>query len=352
MLLADFIKLWRLNNEMTMQMLSSLTGIDQALISKYENGKRLPSEKHLLQLSTGMNIPLNTLRNDYLSDKIFQLLQFNPQKESILNKVSQLLQNQTSANLKIDFSVTSQSVNQELSKLIPYQKRWTKLLPFAKNQVEILHQNIDLAFVFDCNHLNGSSLSFKETLQIIIQNKTIAGKSFDEHLDVVNLNNTIQWIRKAANDKLIFNKKLLTDTHILLYNGIANNEAGIYRSQNITQNSPPAFLVEKLMDDFFQGFIVQQYNLHPLQLATQVFERIISISPFAVGNEKIAQLMMNFILLKHDYPLTTFGSDLQSNITLNDALEKAQSDNTNEDLLLFIINKAKAAYKLQLKLLA
>ena len=70
MLIAELIKSWRQKNEMTMQMLSSLTGIDQALISKCENGKRLPSEKHLLQLSTGMKIPLNTLRNDYLSDKI------------------------------------------------------------------------------------------------------------------------------------------------------------------------------------------------------------------------------------------------------------------------------------------
>jgi Fic family protein len=222
----------------------------------------------------------------------------------------------------------------------------------AKTQVELLQQNVDWAFVFDCNRLTGNNLSYKETLQIISQNKTIAGKSFDEHLEAVNLNQTLLWIRQAANDKLIFNKKLLIDAHIILYNSSANKEAGKYRTQNSTQSSPPAFLVEKLVDDFFESMVIQQNNMHPLLLATQVFKRIMSISPFAMGNEQMAQLMMNFVLLQHQYPLTTFGSDLQSSLTLNSALEKAQSDNTNEDLLLFIINKVKAAYKLHLKLLA
>jgi transcriptional regulator with XRE-family HTH domain len=127
MLIAELIKSWRQKNEMTMQMLSSLTGIDQALISKYENGKRLPSEKHLLQLSTGMKIPLNTLRNDYLSDKIIQLLQFNPQKEIILKTVAQHIQNQPTSLVQINLLAISKSVNQQLIKLIPKQKRWYKL---------------------------------------------------------------------------------------------------------------------------------------------------------------------------------------------------------------------------------
>ena len=162
--------------------------------------------------------------------------------------------------------------------------------------MELLQQNVDWAFVFDCNRLTGNNLSYKETLQIISQNKTIAGKSFDEHLEAVNLNQTLLWIRQAANDKLIFNKKLLIDAHIILYNSSANKEAGKYRTQNSTQSSPPAFLVEKLVDDFFESMVIQQNNMHPLLLATQVFERIMSISPFAMGNEQMAQLMMNLLL--------------------------------------------------------
>ena len=352
MLIAERLKSWRLKNEMTMQAMSSLTGIDQALISKYENGKRLPSEKHLLQLSTGMNIPLNSMRNDYLTDKIVQLIQFNPQKENILEKASQRIQKHPTFQTTADLTVTNKNVNQHLIKLIPRQKKWLKLLPLSNNQLEILQLNINLAFVFDCNRLIGNSLSFKETSQIINQNKTITGKSFDEHLQAVNLNQTLLWMRQEANHPSIFNKKLVTTAHLLLYNGIANNNAGSYRTQNLTQNTPPAFLVERLMDDFFHTFLLQQYHLHPVILATHVFERIRSISPFADGNEQLALLMMNFILLKHNYPLTTLGSDLQTSLTLNNALEKAQSDNTNEDLALFIIDKIKAAYKQHFKLLA
>jgi len=335
-----------------MQELSSLTGIDQALISKYENGKRLPSEKHLLQLSIGMKIPFNSLRNDYLSDKISQLIEFNPQKDAILKKVELQIQNQPTSPILIDLTATSPSVNKQLLNLIPQQKRWLKLLPLSKSQLEILNQNIDLSFVFDCNQLSGNNLSYKDTALIINHNKTIANKSLDEHLETVNLNQGILWVRKAANDELTFSKKFLMDTHQVLFNGISNREVGVYRTQNFNQNAPPAFLVQKLMNEFFQRFLVQQNHLHPILLATQVFERISSISPFATGNEQVAKLMLNFILLKNAYPLTTLGSDIQSGLNLNSALEKSQSDITNKELVLFIVEKVKSAIKSHLKIMA
>lgn len=351
MLIAEELKSWRIKNEMTMQSLSSLTGIDQALISKYENGKRMPSEKHLIQLSTGMQIPLNTLRNASLADKISQLIQFNPEKEVILKKATELIKNQPEFSTSNELIATSDLVQQHLLTLIPKHKKWTKLLPLSKNQLELLNHNIDLAFVFDSNYAIGNGLSYKETDLIIKQNKTISGKTLNAHLEAVNLFNSLQFIRNAVNQKLNFNKPLLVEAHRTLFNGIKDQKAGNYRIQNLRQNTPPAFLVEKLMDDFFQNQLSIQKNLHPIIQATHVFERIRSVCPFAAGNEHLALLMMNFILLKYNYPLTTFGSDLQSSLTLNNAIEKAHSDNTNEYLVLFIIEKVKPAIKQHLKVL-
>lgn len=55
--------------------LSSLSKIDQALLSKYELGKRVPSEKHLLELAATLHVSLHSLKKEWLTDKILLLLE-------------------------------------------------------------------------------------------------------------------------------------------------------------------------------------------------------------------------------------------------------------------------------------
>jgi len=58
---------------LTTRQVSEMLRIDQALISKFENGLRRPTEKQLLGLSELLDIDFETLATDWLKDKILEL---------------------------------------------------------------------------------------------------------------------------------------------------------------------------------------------------------------------------------------------------------------------------------------
>lgn len=346
MALGKLINNWRKNNTLTLQGLSALTGIDQALLSKYETEKRLPSEKHIQLLSIGMNISINELKKAHLADKIFDLIAYQSEPLDILNMVSIEVKKLEPKRFLTEEN-PSESVQRKLKQIIPLFNRWSRLQPLSKNQINAVHTIIDSQFTYESNRMVGNNLTYKETLLIIEQNKTITGKTFNEHLAVINHQQCVGWIRKAAIKGESFSKKLMTEIHIMISKSMNYENVGLYRTQNYNAQTiaPPAFLVEKLMEDFFENFEFEKQQLHPIVLATHVFERIKSICPFANGNDQVALLMMNFILLKYGYPITILPSDIQSNLALENAFERSKIDNTNEELVLLVIQHVKASLK-------
>ena len=59
--MKELLKIGRENKELTTRQLSKFTLIDQALISKYENGNRLPAKKQLPILAEALEINLEEL---------------------------------------------------------------------------------------------------------------------------------------------------------------------------------------------------------------------------------------------------------------------------------------------------
>lgn len=58
---------------LTTRQVSEMLKIDQALISKFENGLRRPTEKQLLGLSELLDLDFETLATEWLKDKIIEL---------------------------------------------------------------------------------------------------------------------------------------------------------------------------------------------------------------------------------------------------------------------------------------
>lgn len=68
-------------------------------------------------------------------------------------------------------------------------------------------------------------------------------------------------------------------------------------------------------------------------------ERLVSIHPFIDGNGRTSRLIMNLILLQHGFPLAIIGGDYESRIAYYDALEKVQTENDKQSLILLIAEK-------------
>ena len=129
-----------------------------------------------------------------------------------------------------------------------------------------------------------------------------------------------------------FNKRTLLEIHRLILKSIDNENAGRYRTVPVrisgSRHEPPQpYLLDKMMEDYFIHYEHQKKRLHPVLLAAEMHERLVSIHPFIDGNGRTSRLVMNFILLKHGYTVTSLKGDLNSRMAYYKALEEVQVNN-------------------------
>lgn len=73
----------------TTRIVAEMTKIDQALISKFENGKRIPTIKQIQILSELLNIDYNLLLKMWYKEKLLHTIDFNAQS---IQAISEILQ--------------------------------------------------------------------------------------------------------------------------------------------------------------------------------------------------------------------------------------------------------------------
>ena len=95
----------------TILKLSTLSGIDQALLSKYENNQRLPSETHIKSLSEALHIDYQEIRKMFLAEKIFALLEYEINPMEILHAAEDRVEYLTSKNVFQLPTLTTSVVN-------------------------------------------------------------------------------------------------------------------------------------------------------------------------------------------------------------------------------------------------
>ena len=85
------------------------------------------------------------------------------------------------------------------------------------------------------------------------------------------------------------------------------------------------------MLDFFKLYQENKDTMHPVELASNVHEKLVSIHPFIDGNGRTARLVMNLILLQNDYPITIINSDRARREEYYTALETAHLSGDREN---------------------
>jgi Fic family protein len=341
--LGVFIGDWRSRNNITMQELSALTGIDQALISKYESGKRLPSEKNLLDLAAGMNVSLIALRKAFLSDRIVELLKYEENALEILALAEPRIQYLTSKQV-LQFQGVSDNIQQKLAELDTQKNKWNSQKPLSQMQLQKMNEYFDVNYTFDSNRIEGNTLTLQETHLVVNEGITIGGKSMREHLEAINHYEAVTFIKDMVTGNEDITKRSLLDIHRLVLKSIDSQSAGTYRKVGVrisgSKHIPPdALQLEELMDDFFLFYQKNKLRMHPVILAAEMHERLVSIHPFIDGNGRTARLLMNFILLKNGFTIAILKGDLDSRLTYYRTLEEVQVNNNPEPFYELIISK-------------
>lgn len=207
------------------------------------------------------------------------------------------------------------------------------LRPLSPAQVANLNGNFDVEYTYESNRIEGNTLTMQETHLVINKGLTVKGKSLNEHLEAINHQEAIDYIRSMADERTPFNERCLLDIHTLVLHGIGRQHkqyAGRYRQENVTISGsdfvPPSFLhVPERMAAYFAFYEQHQSTIHPVELAAEMHERLVTIHPFVDGNGRTARLVMNLMLLKHGYPVTILSGENARRYQYYDSLEATQT---------------------------
>ena len=208
--------------------------------------------------------------------------------------------------------------------------------PLDPAQAENLREVFDTEYTFHSNAIEGNTLSLMETDFVINKGMTVGGHPLREHLEATNHQVAIDFVRdlvSANQDLTPFN---LNQIHGLILHGIDRDNAGRYRSGNVSitgsRHTPPEhFHVVPLMHDLFVFYEAHKSTLHPVQLAAEMHEKLATIHPYSDGNGRTARLLMNLILLRAGYPISIISSDQHERGAYYRTLEAANLSPTGDN---------------------
>lgn len=169
---------------------------------------------------------------------------------------------------------------------------------------------IRVELTYNSNAIEGSTLTLRET-QLVIEGKTPAGeRPLREIYEARNHDRALRMIERWAADRPAntpLSPQDILDVHAQVLADIEPASAGRFRSERVrivgTGFIPPGaqkfdVLIPRLID------LANRQGIHPVLHAAELHYNLVAVHPFNDGNGRTARLMMNYHLLRSDYPQT------------------------------------------------
>ena len=194
---------------------------------------------------------------------------------------------------------------------------------YPKSAKEKYIENFMIKFTYDTQRIEGSTLTLKETANLLedgispskpikdVKEAETHKKVFFEmmnHKDGLNLKTIIYW-----------HKLLFEETDLEIAGKIRKHPVAVARSKS---EFPLGAELDYLLRDFFKWYNKVKNKLNPVELASLVHLKFVSIHPFSDGNGRLSRLMMNFVLHKYKYPMLNI--EYSNRNSYYNALERAQ----------------------------
>ncbi|WP_264551244.1 Fic family protein [Flavobacterium sp. N2038] len=328
---------------------AQLLGIDQALISKFESGTRKPTRDQISKLAQLLEIDYETLMIAWLKEKIlYEIGDDEFALKALKVAEDELKYNKTVSNLKLSTSL--EKILNEIDLLKEKLDSHRQLDSFK------IKQALELEYTFESNRIEGNTMTLRETDMVVNEGLTISGKSMREHLEAINHQEAISFIKDLISKNNSLNERDLLSIHNLILRGIIPEDAGRYRKvqvmiQGSSHMPPQPLLVPQEMEEYFTWYEINKNKLHPVILAAEMHERLVTIHPFIDGNGRTSRLIMNLILMQKGYLIANIKGDYENRMRYYQSLEVAQTKKDKEDFLLFIAQTQKESLERYINIL-
>lgn len=339
--LIEFIK----HKGFKIQELATALPVDPSFLSRALKGQRNLNAAQIQKMATLLELPIEAVQAYFLSFQVQKILQPYP---NLVNAVFKLAEERiaylsgTQRNQTIQLPA---KLAPKLELLTQLQQQWKKCKPLDAVQLQKLKSYFNLAYTYESNRIEGNTLSMQETNLVVNEGITVGGKTLQEHLEAINHQEAIHFIEELLFNPQPFNKTILLQLHRLILLGIDTKNAGAYRKVEVrisgSKHIPPAALqVDDLMEGYFEFYELNKRTLHPVILAAEMHERLVSIHPFIDGNGRTARLVMNLILLQNGYTLVNIKGNLKNRLKYYQALEQVQLNHEHTDFYKLILSAA------------
>lgn len=328
------LKKSRVDKNLNIRELSQLLSIDQAIISKIESGARFPTRKQINEIAKVLEIPLEEIMPLWIKEKIISEIQY---EDFASEGLSMAQEEFVKYHKQTPFSISS-TLQEKLNEIDSLKNKLDQLREFDSFRIA---QALELEYTFESNRIEGNTLTLRETDLVINEGLTVSGKSMREHLEAINHQEAIEYVKDLVQRKISINERELLVIHNMILRGIMPEYAGKYRNIQVmikgSSHMPPQpYIVPKNMEEYFEWYDINKNKLHPVILAAEMHERLVTIHPFVDGNGRTSRLIMNLILLKCGYVIANIKGDYDTRMNYYNALEAVQTNKEKDTFLHFI----------------
>jgi Fic family protein len=222
-----------------------------------------------------------------------------------------------------------------MSKIPQLYKEWLSLQPLNEKKERDIRQQFLVDFNYNSNHLEGNTLTYGQTRLLLLFGDTIGSAKMQDYEEMKAHNVGLEWMKSIAADK----DKTLTEVFIRELNRIIlvrnffktsrdgdyryEIKVGTYKTRPNSVITPSGEIFDyaspeetpQLMGDLVRWYRNEERKgkLKVEELAAIFHYRYIRIHPFEDGNGRIARLLVNYICLRHNYPMIVIRTDDREN---------------------------------------
>lgn len=196
------------------------------------------------------------------------------------------------------------------------------VMPKSAREEEL--KKFSVAFTYDTQRIEGSTLTLRETANLLERGLTPLGKPVQDVKEAEAHQRLLYEILEFRKDVslqaiLYWHKRLFGFTKQDIAGKIRQHQIAISGSKFVP---PSPAEVYPLLREFFRWYERSKRGLHPVELAALAHLKLVTIHPFADGNGRISRLLMNFILNRHNYPMLNIPYEKRN--SYYNALERSQ----------------------------
>ena len=284
---------------------------------------------------------VHSYREEDKVKKIRKYLGWNLSKEELKSKRAEAEKSILEIIEKNSIKVFSFSLTKKQKEILNRYNEKIKVFHLSKEEWQVFTRD----FVYNTNAIEGSTVSEKEVKEILSEKQKT---KIPDEVETLGVAKAVEYIRTTKEELSL---GLILKLHRLCFEG-SKPFAGKLRKVNVViKNSkgeiihagvPKEELTEHL-NDLVLWYKENKSHFKPLVLAAIIHNQFEYIHPFQDGNGRVGRLLLNYILVRNNYP--PININLEDRQEYYETLQKYSKDDDLKPTLRFLIKQYKKTLK-------